>query len=760
MDLRYKTAALAAAFLLALNGCTAQPASADTGAASAAPAQGEGAVQGRWVESEAAGLAEGLYYLRAPAELDDGTLVLYGRDENTDPTEVTRFTSADDGATWQGEETSLAAQTGGSLIGWDVNGDGTAVLSTVQFPGDGTRHIQLWLESADGTLTELPLPEETEALYSTFDLYFLNNNTLAVSAVSRQAGELPGDVFFYDLESRSILSWVSAPQSAQGDVAVSSGTRGFASLLPAEEGGTPFLYCLTHEGDLCRADLDGSLTTVQAGFIGGGYVSAQIVTAADGALYYAESSGIYRRAPDGSLTEQIVEGSGSSLGLQDNFVSGMAATAGGSYLVLTHSTTGGACHLYRFSYDETLATTATLEVWSLEEDATVRAAMQSFAQAHPECEVIYTPALGGDTALTADDALRTLNTELLAGEGPDVLILDGSDLDAFAESGLLADLAGTVDTDALYGFISADYTRADGTIPLLPARFTVPLVHGTAGTLDGVQTLDDLAALVHAYAPRPGGQSWTPLAEDERYAFGFERLEDLVEFTLQTSQPAVLGPDGLDQEALRAVLRFIADVGGYYGMDAYPQIEYPSGTANNFGGTDTVSWGAGMSEYAQTQRAVFGYGSMTTPGWLGATGPDRKADGQTILQPGLCRGAYLPACFTAVSAASENRSLALEFAATIFSGPVQGRYQSAGLPATKAGGQAYLERNLAAMQENGYTGGFEELLAGLDTPVQPDEALLASINEHAAALLAGSETLDEAAAGVEADLSLRFAEGR
>ena len=48
-------------------------------------------------------------------------------------------------------------------------------------------------------------------------------------------------------------------------------------------------------------------------------------------------------------------------------------------------------------------------------------------------------ALQEGAGLTKDDALRTLNTELLAGEGPDVLILDGADLESFSGSGLLED---------------------------------------------------------------------------------------------------------------------------------------------------------------------------------------------------------------------------------------------------------------------------------------------------------------------------------
>ncbi len=165
-----------------------------------------------------------------------------------------------------------------------------------------------------------------------------------------------------------------------------------------------------------------------------------------------------------------------------------------------------------------------------------------------------------------------------------------------------------------------------------------------------------------------------------------------------------------------------------------------------------------MAEYALTPRAVYGYGTMTTPGWLGATSPDQDASGQTILQPGLSAGCYLPSCLTAVSANSDEPELAKAFAAVLFGDEVQGSYQYDGLPVTTAGMQVSLDRNLAAMQQNGYTGGLEELLGQLSTPVALDADLLASLTEHTAAMIAGRETLDEAVGAVQDDLALRFAE--
>ena len=437
-------------------------------------------------------------------------------------------------------------------------------------------------------------------------------------------------------------------------------------------------------------------------------------------------------APDGALTE----------------------LADGSYLALVRSNLAEPT-LYRYTFDETLAAaTEQLEVWSLYENATARAAIQAFARVHPEYSVAYTAALRQDTPVTKDDALRTLNTELLAGEGPDVLILDDTDLEAFTASGLLADLSGAVDAGALLDCIAEDYVADDGAIPVLPGRFTIPVMAGAAGSLDGVATLDDVLALIQAYPARPAGASSDPLPDNERYALGFSGLYEVAQFALQTSQPALLTETGLDEAALRELLSFIAGVGEAYGLETSGLSDVSYGIVISGDEADPVSWSNGMSDYGQFGRARFGWDSIATPAWLRATAPNGKAGGQVILQPGLCEGVYIPSCLAAVNAGSTRADAALDFVATLLSDEVQGRSQGDGLPVTETGLEETLARNEAVMER----GAFTALLDGLSTPVAVDAALLSSLSTHAGAMVKGEETLDEAADGVQGDLALRFAE--
>ena len=740
------SALLAGAMVFSLAGCTGAASSPGTAAATAAPTA-EGVPQGRWVESTVV-IPQGLSLFGSVALREDGSLLAFA--EN-DAGETVRLTSADAGASWQAETLDWAARAGGSIARWAVRGDGTVAFFTYNYADEAdpmSRFVRAWLAAPDGALTELALPDELQALYSVANLCFLADGTLVFTPLSYEE-TLPGDLLFYDVDSQQVKNWV-----AVGAAAGVSGVSAAPAILPAvDETGTAFLYFLNEKGDLCRAAPDGSAAVLTPNFAPDAYAT-QLCLAPDGALCYADGSGIYRQTPGGGLTEQVVDGVGTALSLESSYLVALHALADGSYLALVRSNLAEPT-LYRYTFDETLAAaTEQLEVWSLYENATARAAIQAFARVHPEYSVAYTAALRQDTPVTKDDALRTLNTELLAGEGPDVLILDDTDLEAFTASGLLADLSGAVDAGALLDCIAEDYVADDGAIPVLPGRFTIPVMAGAAGSLDGVATLDDVLALIQKYPARPAGASSDPLPDNEQYALGFSGLYEVAQFALQTSQPALLTETGLDEAALRELLSFIAGVGEAYGLETSGLSDVSYGIVISGDEADPVSWSNGMSDYGQFGRARFGWDSIATPAWLRATAPNGKAGGQVILQPGLCEGVYAPSCLAAVNAGSGETDAALDFVATLLSDEVQGRSQGDGLPVTETGLEETLARNEAVMER----GAFTALLDGLSTPVAVDAALLSSLSTHAEAMVKGEETLDEAADGVQGDLALRFAE--
>ena len=52
--------------------------------------------------------------------------------------------------------------------------------------------------------------------------------------------------------------------------------------------------------------------------------------------------------------------------------------------------------------------------------------------------------LGEKKEYTESDALKTLNTEIAAGNGPDVILLDGLPVESYIEKGLLEDISDVI----------------------------------------------------------------------------------------------------------------------------------------------------------------------------------------------------------------------------------------------------------------------------------------------------------------------------
>ena len=135
-----------------------------------------------------------------------------------------------------------------------------------------------------------------------------------------------------------------------------------------------------------------------------------------------------------------------------------------------------------------------LRIYSLDlrGGTSVRQAAALFQEMHPELEVSYETGYTGEDGVTLSDAIRTLNTELMAGEGPDLLILDGLPADSYAEKGILEDLTDIVEPEKekyFYNIISA--YNGGGKIYKVPTAFSVPVLLGD-GEILAAENMDQL----------------------------------------------------------------------------------------------------------------------------------------------------------------------------------------------------------------------------------------------------------------------------
>ncbi|MCD7857411.1 MAG: ABC transporter substrate-binding protein [Clostridiales bacterium] len=413
-------------------------------------------------------------------------------------------------------------------------------------------------------------------------------------------------------------------------------------------------------------------------------------------------------------------------------------------------------NLYRYDYDADATYGATtLTVWALEDSSTIRQAIYAFQESHPEVEIDFQVQDYGEyseSGKTLNDVLTTLNTQMLAGSGPDVLVLDRVDYENYIARGALEDLSDLAEgTDFVGGTVSA-FRQEDGGYYVLPARFTVPLLLSSQA-----DTPDSLEALAEAVAQAGADEPCLATVYGE-----------LVPNLMEASAAALVDSDGVQADDLRtwlSALKTVCDTYGYFaetdeittGFEEVIPGTYDYGNLNACVESDAYTWLSSASPWGLTtldavEDLIMALSTCERYG--------KDAAGFTVTQaPGLVEGAYTPEVLLGVSAGSGAADTAKEFVACVLSLEVQQYTYGDGLPVLQEAMEQQLDYFTAPAAEYGWD--LEELRALLDsrtTPSVASELVLEAIYGAAEPYWAGELTLDEAVGQVEDALALMLAE--
>lgn len=739
---------LAAVLTAALAGCGKTPASSAGGQDTFEP---DSAVSttGAWREEEVTPDENARSY-KTPVTLADGSVrMLEAGADNT----LHLLTSADNGATWQ-EITVDWQPAGAESFGvCRMLPDGGCFVTAVK-EENGQRKESYWtLDPETGALDPVTLPESIVQLS---DAYPLGGDLLLLLGMSLVPASADAPAVLVDengmMKTTSPWKLDLAIGACEELTALTNTLQGsIISGMAADPSQPGAFYHLSYGGEgtqLLYTDLNGT-TSVRMESLPGTNAFAACADE-EGNYYYTSQDGIYRLVSGGTLAELVVDGAGTMLTGEDTVPMGLALCPDGSFLMIT-----GDSRVYRYYWDADAPaeeSTAALTVWSLENNDTVRAAIEVYEQQNPGLTVTYQVAME-DGATTREDALSALNTALLAGSGPDVLILDGLDWQAYRDKGLLADLSEWVDLSTLQSNLVDPFREQEGVF-VLPARFSVPVLCGAPEDLAGLDSLDALAEYLLQLPARP---AWDCTSAgyyeqlEQPYGLGFVSVEQLLDFVLGSSA-AALTENGVNGDAVEAVLKFVQQVGSYYGMENYKGL-LSNGVISGGSEGQSVSYGDGSYECFSTGNAVLAWEEMLTPSYLTAVRKDR-AGVSLIQRPGLVQGAYTPRTLAAVCAGASEEAGA--FLAILFGSEVQASWQQDGMPVRADALQSSIEANCPDPKARQNV---QALIDALQTPVtQPDDTVRDALLQNANALIAGDVTLEQARTGVEDALSLYLAE--
>ncbi len=488
----------------------------------------------------------------------------------------------------------------------------------------------------------------------------------------------------------------------------------------------------------------------------------------DGTYWYQISEdGISRMKEGNEIEEIIMDGNGGGMGSPLNMVSGMVPAGEGEFYVLYAQYESGTYSLEHYVYDEDVPSVPehTLTVFGLTKNDTVQQAITQFQKVNPDVQVEFT-SLGKAAGEVTTEDIRTLNTELLSGNGADVLLLDGLPADSYIEKGILEDLSSLLEEitesgEYLETMLENTIRSEDGVFGL-PVKFSVPLMFGNSEAAQALESLDSLSAYLDE--------------NPDAAIFGSAKTGYIRDVLLMLYQDEVLGTDGkVDQNRLAKLLltaERIAENGGADEADsvsyaASESLEVSSPFSENEDGMDVLSDpdSVGTTDVGSLSTMMIPYAVMRRAG----------------LTPETIQNMYHPQGTVGINSASEEKDLAEEFVKFLFTDEIQSAALNDGFPvllsaldekadeaaaasgnfsaAVAVDGEDGMEMELtASYPEEEEVRQFTELCRTLDAPMEQNRIVWNIYQEEADRCLEGSVEADEAAKNIAQKVDTWLAE--
>ncbi len=453
-------------------------------------AEGEKAM-GRYLEKVDDSLKEELNAGSKIAKMEDGSLVIMSARSG-------KWVSADNGITWEKEKIAwfekLKAD-GAWIMEIAVAEDGSAALIYAGNPESGEEdggqenvqdfHPQYGFVSPDGVFTPLDVPYKSGEYI----------NYLAFAGDGRLFGSaLGGKVYEMDKSTGAVKEVAELP--------------GAPNYMVEKDGN----LLLVHAKGITVVDLSGGEVTedkvldefLQDQFGGRidynteGVRPLLVMPGSGGVVYVAFDKGIYRHVIGGNVMEQVADGALTSLSNPSYGISDGILLENDEFLILFSSG-----EILRYTYDPDMPAVPKIQLtaYSLRESAQLKAVISQYQSEHPEAYIRYEIGMEDNFALTREDALKKLNTEIAAGKGPDFFILDDMPIDSYKEKGVLADLTPYLQDkaeDQYFSNVLHAFKGSEG-IYAVPSQFQAALVVGRKEDIEKMADLEAMAGIVEQY---------------------------------------------------------------------------------------------------------------------------------------------------------------------------------------------------------------------------------------------------------------------
>lgn len=502
----------------------------------------------------------------------------------------------------------------------------------------------------------------------------------------------------------------------------------------------------------------------------------------EGAFYIVCKNGLYRYVMNGNQVEQLIDGLTCRLGNPSYTVNSVLCD-GDTFLIAYDKSGSGSAEsvVMRYAYDPEADNdlSSTLKIYSLTENPTLLQAISDYKTQNPIVRVDY--EAGMRDGMTYDDAVKNLTTEILSGSAPDVIMLDGMDIDNYISKNMLLDLS---DSESVWNPDHALLDNVakwndDGGLYSVACKFGIPALIAESDVLERTDSLTALAEETEKYNQENA----------DILVIDILTARDVLERILLYVGDDVIDENGINSAELQQMLEDCKKIYDntlgqylYMGSEVAAQAEQEYIKRKN----DPMIYNAGYysrgfwlapSHYLYGMGLVNGFFNCLND--LTSVNIDDEYD--IGYRYGLTEDShtFLPVCNLGICTAGANAEEAEKFLAVALSEEVQEVELYDGLPVNTKTLQKYYDRNKdpndyvitqttniydewityrTEWMSNAEVEEFRQTIEALDAPVLLDTMTQEIIIDYGTQCLNGKISAEEAVEEISEQLSLRMKE--
>lgn len=234
-------------------------------------------------------------------------------------------------------------------------------------------------------------------------------------------------------------------------------------------------------------------------------------------MYLVGSKGVYSYKLGNEILECLINGSKSSLGDSDYNLMKFISIKNDEFLAVFSNSEFNKFYLkhYYFSNDVQAPKKNKITIYSLYKNSNLEQAAKRYQDEHPNIEVEYETPMDSELPenITKDDLIKTLNTEIMAGKGPDIIDFSELPLESYMSKGLLEDISSVIDDsnkEDLFMNIIDDSTK---NLYIIPTSFNLPIILNS--TSKDIQSLSDLSNNIKSIKEESFQDIIAPIKADE-----------------------------------------------------------------------------------------------------------------------------------------------------------------------------------------------------------------------------------------------------